>query len=1098
MNKKLIKVSNALSLTEFKHIFRVMKLASLFGTICVSSVFAVNVNSQSLRVSIHANQEQAKEVIKQIEEQTDYLFVYNHDKVNLNSTVTIQANNETVAKVLNQMFAGTDIIYAIQGNNILLMHKDAVMQQQQQSGKVVTGTIIDPSGMPVIGANVMEKGTTNGTITDMDGKFSLNVEKSATLVISYIGFSNQEIKIGNQTNLSITMKEDAEALDELVVVGYGVQKKESLTGALQVVSSEKLMDITTSDVTTMLSAKAPGVWVGSGGGQPGAEGNVLIRGKSTINGSTAPLWVVDGVIMGEDAGQLNPNDIESISVLKDAASTAIYGSKGANGVIMVTTRQAKAGKAVINANAKWAATNLVKGNMKMMNGSQLYDFFQQYTNQEAITFNGYNESLRDKNYDWWKNGSQTGFAQEYNISISGGSEKMKSYLSASLYDETGAVKGFDFRRYTLRYNMTYQVNDWLTLKPKFSAARRETDNCQHSLSAMYTNLPWDSPYDEEGNLIQQFIPTDWVAQDKYNYLYDLQWNYSKSTRHEASIDMDFDIRLTDWLTFASTNNYRYMADVLKDYTDPRSSGGESVNGIIRDRNNNTISIYTNQLLRFNKNFGNHMLNGVLAYEWNTRRYETADQSTQGFAPGFSVAAVGATPRTATGTLTEYAIQSLLFNANYSYSHKYLAQFSFRRDGASNFGVNAKYGNFFSISGGWNIHQEDFFDFDWIQQLKLRASYGSVGNRPMDNYPQYMLYKANLKYNANPGAMLSQLENKDLTWEKTYTAGIGLDVMLFDRLSLNLDLYSKKTTDLLYQVPIPGVVGVASLWQNVGKVTNKGVELSVAYDILNNKDLKWSASANIAKNRNKIAELYGNGDPITISNGGANIAGVLDKRMEVGHDLDSWYGAEWAGVDPQTGDPQWYYTTANGTREKTNNYSLAQTSKVMLGSMTPDFFGGFGTEFSIKNLTVSANFGYSVGGKIFSYNRTVYDSDGAYPTYNQQIMLDDWTRWQKPGDIATHPKLVYGNTSNSSKPSSRQLEDASFLRMRVLTVGYLLPWNIPHVNGIRINVSGENLFTITGFSGPDPEMINTADGRVGAFVNAYPQTRKFLLSLNVTL
>lgn len=975
---------------------------------------------QTCIMSVQLDAKTLKELFDQIEKEFSYSFLIRNNDIDLSEQISIDMKNQSVEDILRNALKNQGADFFVNNNKIIVykivsqQDKNIVITQvSQQKTMKVQGFVVD--GMtndPIIGANVIVKGTLNGTSTGLDGDFELEIPEGVVLEISYIGYLKSEVK-AKAGKMLIKLKEDTQALDEVVVVGYGVQKKESLTGALQVVSSEKLLDVTTSDVTTLLSAKAPGVWVGSGGGQPGAEGNVLIRGKSTINGSAAPLWVVDGVIMGEDAGQLNPNDIESISVLKDAASTAIYGSKGANGVIMVTTRQARTGKAVISVNAKWAATNLVKGNMKMMNGSQLYDFFQQYTNQEAITFTGYNESLRDKNYDWWKNGSQTGFAQEYNISISGGSENMKTYLSAGLYDETGAVKGFDFRRYTLRYNMNYQVNDWLTLKPKFSAARREANDSQHSLEAMYTNLPWDSPYTEDGNLIQQYIPTSWVAQDKNNYLYDLQWNYKKSTRHEASINVDFDIKLTDWLTFASVNNYRYMTNVLKDYTDPRSSGGESVDGIIRDRNNNTVFLYTNQLLRFNKDFGNHMLNGVFAYEWNTKRYETADQSTQGFAPGFSVAAVGATPRAVTGSLTEYAVQSLLFNANYSYNHRYLAQFSFRRDGASNFGVNAKYGNFFSISGGWNIHQEDFFNFDWVQQLKIRVSYGSVGNRPMDDYPQYMLYKANLKYDANPGAMLNQLENKELTWEKTYTAGIGLDVMLFDRLSLNLDLYSKKTADLLYQVPIPGVVGVASLWQNVGQVNNKGVEFSVAYDILNNKDLKWNVSANIAKNRNKIAKLYGNGDPITVSNGGADKTGILDKRMEVGYDLDSWYGAEWAGVDPQTGDPQWYYTTENGMREKTNNYSLAQTSKVILGSMTPNFFGGFGSEFAWNNLTVSANFGYSVGGKIFSYNRTVYDSDGAYPTYNQQIMLDSWSRWQKPGDVATHPKLVYGNTSNSS-------------------------------------------------------------------------------------
>ena len=343
MNKKLIKVSNALLLTEFKHIFRVMKLTSLFGVLCVSSAFALNVNSQSLRVNIHANQKQAKEVIKQIEEQTDYLFVYNHDKVNLNNTVTIQANNETVAEVLNQMFAGTDIIYAMQGNNILLMQKDAVVQQ---SGKVVTGTIVDPSGMPVIGANVMVKGTTNGTITDMDGKFSLEVEEGATLQISYIGYANQEIKVGNQKTLSIALKEDAEALDELVVVGYGTMKKSDLTGAVANVDQENIKNISTATIDQKLVGQIAGVQIQQVSGAPGSGTSIKIRGAGSIGAGNDPLYVVDGMPYSSGFDQnmnplnfISPNDIESITVLKDASSTAIYGSRGANGVIMITTKR---------------------------------------------------------------------------------------------------------------------------------------------------------------------------------------------------------------------------------------------------------------------------------------------------------------------------------------------------------------------------------------------------------------------------------------------------------------------------------------------------------------------------------------------------------------------------------------------------------------------------------------------------------------------------------------------------------------------------------------------------------------------------------------
>lgn len=362
MNKKLIKVSKALLLTEFKHIFKLMKLTSLFGILCVSSAFAVNVNSQSLRINIHANQKPAKEVIKQIEEQTDYLFVYNHDKVNLNNTVTIQANNKTVAEVLNQMFAGTDIVYAMQGNNILLMQKDAVVQQ---SGKLVTGTVVDPSGTPVIGANVMVKGTTNGTITDMNGHFSLEVEEGAVLQISYIGYANQEIEVGNQSKLSIALKEDAEALDELVVVGYGTQKKVNLTGAVASISSEEIQSRPITNVTQALQGITPGLNITASntyGGEVGSPMDMNIRGIGSLTeGSGKPYVLVDGVPM--DLALVNPNDIENISVLKDAASAAIYGARAAYGVILVTTKSGSKGEKFqisYNANFGWKTPTMLQ------------------------------------------------------------------------------------------------------------------------------------------------------------------------------------------------------------------------------------------------------------------------------------------------------------------------------------------------------------------------------------------------------------------------------------------------------------------------------------------------------------------------------------------------------------------------------------------------------------------------------------------------------------------------------------------------------------------------------------------------------------------
>jgi TonB-linked SusC/RagA family outer membrane protein len=1081
---------------------------------------------RTYQMSVYLENATLKELFDLIEEKFDYSFLIRHNDIDLDERITMKVADKSVEEILTVVLKKQKAEFTVNDDRIIVYKshlKKAVSsaskekQVAQQTGKI-SGTVVDETtGEPVIGANVIVKGTAVGTVTDYDGNFSFDAPSGSMLVISYIGYINMEME-ASASPMTIRIKEDTHALEEVVVVGYGVQKRESLTGAMQVVSGEQLNDISSASVSNMLQAKAPGVHVQSSGGKAGEDANIVIRGKSTINGSTDPLWVIDGVITGNSSGQLNPNDIESISVLKDAASTAIYGSSGANGVVLVTTKKAKPGEARIDVSANWTASNMHLGNMKMMNGAELYEYYQSYANQEAINFAQYTPGLANRNYDWWKEGSQTGWTQDYNISVSGGTEKMKSFVSVGLFNQEGTVKGDEFSRYTFRYNMDYQAKPWLTIRPKVSGARSDRDDKMGgsvnglsgningtgaALSAMYINLPWDSPYDENGNLIQANKPTNWIAEDKSNYLYDRQWNYIRETRYEATVNMDFDIRFTDWLTFASVNAYNLKTMKRKIYKDPQSSEGVSTDGSIEDRNFTRDRIYTNQVLRFNKDFGKHALNGVLGYEWINEQYENFAQTGTGFVSGFEIASVTTSPQSIQGTKTAIAKQSYFMNVNYACDHRYLLGFSFRRDGSSNFGADSKYGNFFSVSGGWNIHQEEFFQADWAQQLKLRASYGSVGRSPDEYYPQYGLYRvtSSNKYNGNPGALIDQLANPDLTWEKTYTAGIGVDAVLFDRLTFNLDFYHKRTTDLLYKVPQPGVIGVSEYWQNVGEVKNRGLEILVGYDVIKQKDFYWNVSANIAHNKNEITELFDGNKPILVSNGGGGIQGVLDKRMMVGRDIDTWYGAEWAGVSPETGAPLWYYTAANGNRETTSDYSLAKTTESMavLGKMSPDFYGGFSTNFSWKSLSLMANFGYSVGGKIFSYSRTVQDSDGAYPTYNQMKLQSGWKRWEKPGDHATHPVPVYGNKSNSQSPSSRQLENAGFLRLRNLTVGYTLPWKLPQIHSAKLTLSGENLFLVSGFSGSDPELPGyDQSGKAGVFVNSYIAPRRFSFGLNITL
>lgn len=972
------------------------------------------------------------------------------------------------------------------------------LSTSQQNGKV-TCKVEDSLG-PVVGASVVVKGTTNGNVSDSNGQVILQGLKRGDIIqVSFIGYMSQEILYTGQSNINIAMKEDAQALEEVVIVGYGTQKKESLTGALQTLKEEKLTDITTPSVENMLNGKVSGVFVAPGSGQPGSKGAVMVRGKATLSGSTSPLWVIDGVIVGDGAGLLNPSDIETMTILKDAASTAIYGSEGANGVILVTTKSAKSGKMQINASAKLGISTLNNGNLKMMNGAELYDYYKSFNNQEMINFTRWNSELRDSDFNWWDLATQSGFTQDYNLSISGGNENLKSYLSVGFYDEEGAVRGYDYSRYTFRYRSTYTPFKWLTIRPSISGGLRNVEDAQYSVGAMYSMLPWDSPYDENGNLVPDRYQ-GWVNSQQTNYLNDLSYgNHTNYKTYEFLGNLDFDIKITDWLTFRSTNSYQYTNYYYHSYSDPRSNGASGVNGRIEEYQSNTTRRYTNQLLNFSKSFDKHSVDALIAYEFKDYQGKATKAIGTGFAPGFQVLDVTSLPEKVGGSLSESASQSFFMRANYSYDNRYVAELSLRRDGASNFGTDARYGNFYSVSGGWNIHRENWFKADWVDALKVRASYGTMGNRPGELYPQYALYSVSAKYDGIPGTLISQVGNPDLTWEQTSTLGLGLDVNMFDnRLHIVFDYYNKYTNDVLYQTPITGITGVTSRWQNIGEISNKGVELTIGGDIIRTKDWNWSLEANLGHNKNVVEKLYGDDPDLEIiGGGGIGIAGEADKILKVGYSSDAFYMKEWAGVNPETGAPQWYTTAEDGSRVITENY--AKADEVICPPSTPKLFGGFNTTLNWKNIDLNAVFGFSIGGKIYNYSRQEYDSDGTYTDRNQMKLMDGWSRWEKAGDIATHPVASYNNQSNSQKASTRYLEDSDFLKLRSLSVGYNLSLPQYYIQNMRIFFSGENLFTITGYSGVDPE-IPAKDGTTvigSAGPSVYPSARKFMFGLNLT-
>ena len=978
----------------------------------------------------------------------------------------------------------------------------------QQTTKI-KGTIVDyKTAEPIIGASVKVKGTKLAAITDIDGHFELNAPEGATLMVSYVGYKNEEFEARN--GMRIEIHEDSESLEEIVVVGYGTQKKESLTGAMTNLKADKLKDVTSATVENMLNGKVSGVYVAPGSGRPGSTGAIVIRGQTSINGATAPLWVVDGVIVGNSAGDLNPDDIESMTVLKDAASTAIYGSEGANGVVVVTTKQARHEKMSITLSAKAGVSTLSPGNMKMMDGAEFYDYYKSFQNVDAVNFPRWNEDLRNSNFDWFKLAKKTGSTQDYNVTLNGGNEKMQSMFTMGYFKEEGAVKGYDLKRYSTRIKVIYKPYEWLTIKPNLSGSRTTDTDRQYSVGAMYSMLPWDNPFDENGNPVPNYYE-GWVNSKGTNYLNDLAaGNYSSSCSYDLSGGFDFDVKINSWLTFSSVNNYSYYNSQTHGYTDPKSSGGEGVDGRITEYNYNATRRYTNQLLRFQKSWGKHNVNGLLAYEFNDYEMKYTDVYATGFLSGFEDFYTAAKPEKTNGYRQAWAKQSYFTQWRYNYDNRYFGEVSLRRDGRSNFGSNNRYGNFFSFSGAWNMNNESWFKAEWVDMLKLRASFGSVGNVPTSLYPSYSLYSVGATYNEMSGALISQIGNKDLTWEKTFTTGVGIDAAFFqNRLTANLDFYVKNTSNILYQVPVTGLVGVTSIWKNIGKMRNTGVELTIGGDIIRTKDLTWNVTANISHNSNELRDLYkqrdANGNyvvkPVIVSDG-TTIAGTAQRILEIGEPVDTYYMKEWAGVNPEDGKPQWYTNDADGNKVVTDSYSKASYYKC--GKSSPDVYGSFSTSVFYKNFDLQANFGYSLGGQIYSYFRQEYDSDGAYAGDRNQMKLQKgWSRWQKPGDKATHPRAMYNNQDKGNLASSRYLESSDYLKLRSLTLGYNFDLKKYGIQTLRLSVSGENLFCITDYSGVDPELPagNNDKGVLSVTstggVSVYPAVRKFMFGVNLT-
>jgi TonB-linked SusC/RagA family outer membrane protein len=966
-----------------------------------------------------------------------------------------------------------------------------VYSQVSVNGQVTSSS--DKSTIP--GVSISIKGTTIGTTTDMDGKYSINVPSGdAVLVFSFIGYITEEIRVGTQTNINVSLTESIEQLTEVVFVGYSEKKKSEITGAITSVDSKAIQGVTTPDLGSMLQGKVAGLQVFNATGQPGSQAEIRIRGTSSINADRQALIVVDGIA----GGSYNPNDVESVTVLKDAAAISLYGSQANAGVIVITTKRGKTEKPTVNYRGSIGQRKAEMGNFKMMNAQELYATERKMFTSSS-TFNTMRpNSVLDNDIDWVGLAYQTALIQNHNVNISGKSKNVGYYVGADYIDEEGTLVGTGFERYNFRSNLDFELSKAARLSTNVNVTR--SNGTSYHWRAPYQPLlylPYDSPYGEDGKY--RYVDgntSGFLSRDKVNTLHSAQYNDYGSKDFSIMGDANLTVDILPWLTFNSRNRVAYSTWTSKTYEDARTVEAIGYGGSLSMSNGDSYSIGTTNLIRLHKDFGSHQLSGFVGFEGGRWEGEYFGVGGIGIVPGMRVmSGVSEYNTSPSGTITEGVSMAVLSELNYNYNEKYFFSGSLRRDGSATFGPENRWGTFGAVSGSWLISSEDFFsDFrETLNSLKLRASWGVVGNDNIGLWLYLPTYTIADQYNGSNASYPSNLPNPKLGWEQTKTFNIGLDASINNRINVSIDYFNKDTDDLLLKVQLPPSQGLSEVWRNVGRIVNNGVELGIDGNILKKSDLTWDFNFNIGTAKNKVKHLVEGSENIYKSADG------VKQIITVGEDVNSWYLPKWIGVDPDNGNPLWEKAIVDGDGnvtgyEPTSSYAEASSpqSLQIVGSATPDFFGGLGTSVFYKGFTLNIQTAFSYGAELYHRTRENVDSDGAMFNFNMMQLADGWSRWEKPGDIATHPKLVFGGNNMANKASSRYLEDGSFWRVKNISLSYAIPQQLlskARISNASVFISADNLFTWTKFSGMDPE--TSSFGVAGLQDYKYPISKQFL-------
>jgi TonB-linked SusC/RagA family outer membrane protein len=950
------------------------------------------------------------------------------------------------------------------------------LQTAHAQDLTLSGTIRADDGTSLPGVSIVVKGTSIGTVSDIDGKYTIAVPPSArTLVFSFIGYKAMESDIVGRTVIDMQLSSDTQQLTEVVVVGYGSQIKQELTGNIAQVSSEDLENVPVTTMESAIQGRASGVYINQGSGKLGQGMSIRIRGASSVSASNQPLFVIDNIIVNSaDPGlandepinpmaDINPNDIESISILKDAAAAAIYGSRASNGVVIVTTKKGTVGRTKVNI-GYYAGVSTPTRKREFLNAAQYRELFT-----AAAENMGYNvedefagESGTDdwaNNYDtnWSNEAFQTGGVQQYDASVSGGDLKTRFFVSMNYNDQKGIILGNEFSRASGRINLDHKISDKFTIGTNLSLVKsvnkRVSDDNAFSNPVQLNALPPLHPkYDPATGKLN-------TATLYYNALLDNEYGFNVGDTYRSISNVFLDFKITPDLVFRTEHGLDYLNLQEEVYLGKETEDG-GPSGYGYNNQFTSVNYTTNSILTFSKTLNEvHKLQMLAGYSYQQGVTSNVLAEGRGF-PGDRFKKIVSAARITDGSSAgaEYLFNSYFFRGNYSFNGKYLFAASLRTDGSSRFGKENQYGLFPSVSGGWILTEEGFLEeSNLFSFLKLRASYGVTGNAEIGNFASRALYQAGL-YSDVAGVVPQSLPNDGLKWEKTTQVDLGLDFGLFnDRITGEIDYYVKETNDLLLDVPLPSVNGFTTITKNVGRLSNKGVEVVINTENLVG-EFRWSTSFNISHNVNNVSDLNG-----AVIFGGARFLG----QIREGEPMAVFYGPKYAGVDPANGDALYYI--GHESNETTNDISLAADQRV--GNPNPKFFGGLDNKFAYKG------FDFSVLTQ-FVYGNDIYNIAGIFQAVNGDYFdnhtVDQMRYWRQPGDVTDIPQpRLY--ESNGTGKSSRWVQDGSFLRIKLVSLGYTIPKSVlskTFLSSARIYLTASNLFTFTGYDGYDPE-VNTS-------------------------